>query len=374
MSLDSILETAGRVADDVALPHAAAVDRDGAFPEAALDALRAAGLLGLVSAADVGGLGHGTRAAAFVVERLARACASTAMVTCMHYAGAFVLERFADEGTRRDLAAGRHLSTLAFSEAGSRSHFWAPTSTARAEGDEVVLDAQKSWITSAHRASAYVWSSRPIAGEGLSTLWLVPQDSRGLRVPARYDGLGLRGNDSTPVRADGVRLPASRRLGPDGGGFDVMMGVVLPNFAVMNAACSLGVMEAAITGAAAHCGGTRHEHLDSRLADLPTIRAYVARMKVRADACRTLWLDTLDALETGRADAMLRVLETKAACGEAALEVTATAMRVCGGAAYRKELGVERAFRDAQAASVMAPTTDQLYDFIGKAVCGLPLF
>ena len=50
------------------------------------------------------------------------------------------------------------------------------------------------------------------------------------------------------------------------------------------------------------------------------------------------------------------------------------AMRVCGGAAFRKEVGVERIFRDARAAGVMAPTTDILYDFIGKAVCGMPLF
>ena len=50
------------------------------------------------------------------------------------------------------------------------------------------------------------------------------------------------------------------------------------------------------------------------------------------------------------------------------------AMRVCGGAAFRKEVGVERLFRDARAALVMAPTTDVLYDFIGKAVCGMPLF
>ena len=79
-------------------------------------------------------------------------------------------------------------------------------------------------------------------------------------------------------------------------------------------------------------------------------------------------------LEQGRADAMLRVLEVKAAAGEAATEVTDLAMRVCGGAAFRKEVGVERNFRDARAATVMAPTTDVLYDFIGKAVCGLPLF
>jgi alkylation response protein AidB-like acyl-CoA dehydrogenase len=79
-------------------------------------------------------------------------------------------------------------------------------------------------------------------------------------------------------------------------------------------------------------------------------------------------------METGRADAVLRVLESKAAAGELAAEVTDLAMRVCGGAAYRKEVGVERIFRDARASSVMAPTTDVLYDFIGKAVCNLPLF
>ena len=50
------------------------------------------------------------------------------------------------------------------------------------------------------------------------------------------------------------------------------------------------------------------------------------------------------------------------------------AMRVCGGTAFRKEVGIERSVRDARAARVMAPTTDVLYDFIGKAVTGLPSF
>ena len=125
---------------------------------------------------------------------------------------------------------------------------------------------------------------------------------------------------------------------------------------------------------AAHVGGARLEHMGSSLADLPTVRAYVARMRIKTDMVRALLLDTLDALETGRADAMLRVLEIKAAAGETATEVTDLAMRVCGGAAFRKEVGVERNFRDARAASVMAPTTDVLYDFVGKDVCGLPLF
>jgi alkylation response protein AidB-like acyl-CoA dehydrogenase len=70
-------------------------------------------------------------------------------------------------------------------------------------------------------------------------------------------------------------------------------------------------MEAATTKAAAHVGGTKLEHLGSSLADLPTIRAYVARMRIKTDMVRALILDTLDALERGRADAMLRVLEVR---------------------------------------------------------------
>jgi alkylation response protein AidB-like acyl-CoA dehydrogenase len=169
-------------------------------------------------------------------------------------------------------------------------------------------------------------------------------------------------------------VPATARLGDDGAGFGLMMGAVLPWFNVLSTAGSCGVMEAAITRAAAHVGATQFRHAGNAIADLPTVRAYLAKARVRADQCMALLADTLVAIGSGRADATLRVLECKAAAGDAALEVTDVAMRVCGGAAFRKEVGVERAFRDSRAASVMAPTSDVLYDFIGKVVCGQPLF
>ncbi|MCB9796974.1 MAG: acyl-CoA/acyl-ACP dehydrogenase [Alphaproteobacteria bacterium] len=353
--------------------NAARVDADAAYPHHAFEALRQAGLMGLVTAREHGGLSGSFGDAAAVVERIARECGSSAMVVCMHYAGAAVLAAFGSAEVNRAVGEGRHVSTLAFSEAGSRSHFWAPLSTARVDGDEVVLDAKKSWITSAHHATAFIWSSQAVGGEG-STIWLVPNGSKGLHVPEPYRGLGLRGNDSTPMTAVGVRAPASNRLGEDGGGFDAMMGVVLPIFQLMNAACSVGLMEGALRGATAHVSGTRYAHLGSSLADLPTVRAYLAKARNQADAARTLWLDAIEAVEGGRPDAMLRVLQVKALAGDTALDVVSTCMRVCGGAAYRKELGVERCFRDAQAASVMAPTSDVLYDFIGKALCGMDLF
>lgn len=369
-----VLEAIDRIAQQVIAPAALEVDRQGAFPRAAIDALGEAGLLGLTVAPAVGGLGHGPRVAALVVERIARECGSTAMVVCMHYAATAVLEKHAADRVRREVAAGRHLSTLAFSEVGSRSMFWAPLSTAQATERGIRLNARKSWATSARNATSFVWSSRPVAAEGASTIWLVSRAAEGLRAGGPFDGLGLRGNDSLPLTAEDVFVPEANRLGEDGQGLSIMLEIVLPVFNLLSAACSVGLMEASTTRAAAHASGVRFEHTGSALAELPTIRASIARMRIATDMARCLLLDTAGAIESAREDTMLRVLECKAAAAEAATEVTELAMRVCGGAAFRKDVGVERYFRDARAANIMAPTTDQLYDFIGKALCGLPVF
>lgn len=150
-----------RVIADVVAPSAVEVDRKSAFPRAALDALGEAGLLGLISSTDGGGGGRGPVDAALVVERLAGACGSTAMVVLMHYAAVPLIEAHGPKDVREAIAAGHHLTTLAFSEAGSRSHFWAPLGTASPVDGGARLDAHKSWVTSAGEADSYVWSSRP---------------------------------------------------------------------------------------------------------------------------------------------------------------------------------------------------------------------
>jgi alkylation response protein AidB-like acyl-CoA dehydrogenase len=354
----------------VAADHAADTDRDGQFPRAVIDAFLQSGLAGLVSAAGKGGT---IRHASFVVERMGRECGSTAMIVAMHYCAAVVIEAFGSDEARRAIAHGQALSTLAFSEAGSRSHFWAPVSTAHRDGTEVVLNARKSWVTAANQSDLYVWSSTATHGDG-NSLWLVPRNTGGINPSSGFDGMGLRGNDSAPIAADNARIAASSLLGADGSGTEIMLGTVLPVFSVLNASAALGLMRGAIARTVGHAGATRFEHLDQALSQLPTIRAYIARMQIKADLVGALLSDTLDALEHPSDVTMLRVLEVKAAAGESATEVMDTAMRVCGGAAFRKEVGIDRYFRDARANTVMAPTTDQLYDFIGRALCGIDLF
>jgi alkylation response protein AidB-like acyl-CoA dehydrogenase len=205
------------------------------------------------------------------------------------------------------------------------------------------------------------------------TLWHVRAGLAGLSTAGPFDGLGLRGNASMPMSAERVLVQESDRLGEDGKGLDIALSHVLPVFQVLSAAVSLGLMEAATTAAIAHLGEARYEHLDRSLGQNPVTRLDLARMRLITDRERALLLDTLTALETQRPDAMLRVLESKASAAEAAVQVTDLAMKVCGGSAFRKELGVERRFRDARAARVMAPTTDALLDFIGRSLLGQSL-
>jgi alkylation response protein AidB-like acyl-CoA dehydrogenase len=361
----------------VVVPGAAQVDITGSFPRRQIEALAGAGLLGLTVPEEFGGGGGGPREAAAFIRELGAACGSTAMVVTMHYCAVAALTAAGAKDVLTEIAAGHHLSTLAFSETGSRSHFWAPLSTAVPENGPdsgmVRLDARKSWVTSAGHADSYVWSSRPLAADGPMTLWLVPRDVKGLTVAGTFDGLGLRGNASAPMTADGARIPRGAMLGADGAGLDLAMAAVLPMFLICSASMSAGLMRRLADETAAHLRRTRLEHLGQSLAQQERPRAELARLRIEADRAWAHIGNALDAVEEGSPDAQLLVLEVKAAAGEAAADAADLALRACGGAAFRKESTVERLFRDSRAARVMAPTTDALHDFIGRALCGLPL-
>jgi len=376
-SRESYRDALLRVIDEVVAPGATEVDAAGTFPRAQVDALGAAGLLALTVPADFGGGGAGLREAADVIRALGSVCGSTAMVVTMHYSAVAALTAVGDKDTLTAIGAGTHLSTLAFSETGSRSHFWAPLSSAVLldDGPTVRLDASKSWVTSAGHADSYVWSSRPVSAgvAGPMTLWLVPGGAAGLSIAGAFDGLGLRGNASAPMTADGVTVPPSVMLGTDGAGLDLAMAAVLPVFLVCSAAMSAGLLRRLADETAAHLGRTRFEHLGVSLAQQTVPRAQLARLRIEADRTWALISETLTAVESGREDAQLLVLEVKAAAGESAADAADLALKVGGGAAFRKESVVERLFRDSRAARVMAPTTDALQDFIGRALLGLPL-
>ncbi len=381
MTHDEAALKAREIASSVLAPSAGKNDTDGRFSTEAVQSLGEAGLLGLSLPVDVGGAGLGPRSFANVTATLAEADASVGMVYVMHICATAAIAAASPgpvlTGVLKEIAAGRHLSTLAFSEAGSRSHFWAPVSRAQRNGGGVHISANKSWVTSAGYAQSYVVSALAPDGAGPtdSTLYLLPAETQGLSVAGPWNGLGLRANASAPIKLDDCEVASEFQLTADGAGFPAMLNVVLPLFNLGSAAVALGLCRATVAGTASHLKNAKFEHLGQSLGEgLPTLRAQLATMQIDTDGLSARIDDLVEHLEQPRETTVLRVLEIKAAAGEVAISVTSTAMRVCGGAAFSKHLNIERLFRDAHAGAVMAPTADVLREFIGKSLLGIPLF
>ena len=373
------------IAQATIAPAAHDLDRAGQFPADAIAALGEAGLLALNVPSSFGGSGLGPRAFAEVNAVLAEADPSVAMVYMMHVcasevivAGAKTTRSPVFQTALAEMARGKHLTTLAFSEAGSRSHFWAPLSKASRIAGGVLLNARKSWVTSAGSADSYVVTTLSSEAKSPtdSTLYLVPRSATGMRVAAPWDGLGLRATASSPMTLEGVEVGDDRRLTEEGGGFAAKLNIVLPWFNLASATVSLGICRAVVAATVAHLKTSKFEHLgNTSLGEaLPTLRQTLAQMQIDTDGLAHRIDECVGALENPGPHTMLRVLEVKAAAGETAIRVTSDAMHACGGAAFSKHTSIERYFRDAHAGSVMAPTGDVLREFIGKSLLGIPLF
>ncbi|AYY14519.1 acyl-CoA dehydrogenase [Actinobacteria bacterium YIM 96077] len=365
---------------DAARENASDVDTNSRFPHEAVAALRESGLCGLTVPSEAGGMGCGPEELVTAVARIAAACGSTAMVYLMHVSATMTVAAAPPSGQPKlleQLADGTALGTLAFSETGSRSHFWAPTSQARADGATVELAAPKSFVTSAGHADVYIVSTlQPAATSAESPgvdIYAIPGDRSGVTTAGSWQGLGLRGNASAPMRFE-LETGDGDRLGAAGGGFALMLEAVLPWFNLGNAAVSLGFAKAAVDAAIRHASGARLEHLDESLAQLPTIRAQLSRMSLDLAATEAYLGAAARSIAAPDDATTLHVLGAKAYANDAALRITDAAMRVCGGAAFSHHLQLERFFRDARAGSVMAPTADVLYDLYGRALAGLALF
>jgi alkylation response protein AidB-like acyl-CoA dehydrogenase len=375
-----LLNTAKRLIETIIGPNSVSVDREGRFPSESIEALASEGFFGLCVDAAHGGRGESPRMFAAVAEELATACPSTAMIYVMHVTAAQAIASSATLASRdellRDIAAGKHLTTLAFSEKGSRSQFWAPVSRMTETGDGYETTASKSWVTAAHHADSYVSSGqKPNAVSPLeSTIYLVRRTADGVNITAGFDGLGLRGNDSAPVSLEHLAVKTGDLISNSGEGANTMLQVVLPWFSMGTAAMANGISRAVVARTAEHLAGTGFEHDGSKLRDLAVLRARIAEMSVRTEQSRALLGFTLTHVEQPSEVTPLYVLQSRLAAVESVLAVTDLAMKACGGAAFSKQLGIERLFRDARAGWVMAPTADHLREFIGRALTGLPLF
>ena len=379
--IQAVLAANEKLSQEVLRANGDSIDQSRRFPRENLHALGKSGVLGLLIPAQYGGTGAGLAEMSHVLDVQAQNCASTAMVTLMHFCATAVIAAKGSDALKKEIlpecARGEHLTTLAFSEAGSGGHFYAPVSEVRLNGGKKTLSASKSFVTSAGEADSYVVSARK-AGAGAPTetnIYLIGKNAAGLSTQGRFEGLGLAGNASAPMSLTDVAIDDATRLGPEGSGFQSMLEVVLPHFQIGVASVSMGLAKAAHQMIVGRMGARKYEHAGgAALASIPRVQFLVAEIKLAVNSGEAYLRETIRKALAADPAAMLDVLGVKVAAADACLAAVSRAMTLGGGWAFGRRGGLERIFRDAQAAAVMAPSSDVLKDFIGKASLGLPLF
>lgn len=378
--LAEVIARAERIARELVAPDAVAVDAEARWPERALRALQSE-LGGLVIPESLGGLGHGMLALAQVCEVLGRYCASTALCFGMHCVGSAVIAAKATEDQKRrylePICQGRHFTTLALSEPSTGSHFYFPLTRLEWDGSKYRVNGQKSFVTNGGRADSYVVSttaSNPGAAPGDFSCVVINANARGVEWKDPWLGVGMRGNSARTVELRDVEVPREDLLGQEGDEIWYVFNVVAPYFLMAMAGTYLGIATSALDEVRNHLTRRRYLHSGQTLGEQPVVQHRVGVMWAMVERTRLLIYgaasrgDALDPL------ALPSLSAAKAEVGDMAVAVVNEALTLVGGRGYSEEGSpLFRHLRDARAAHVMAPTTDVLRTWTGRAVLGYPL-
>lgn len=375
--IKQIVELAKQVADEVIAPLAVTIDQENRFPKEAFQAFRDTGLLGLMVPKEYGGLGGKLSDLVSVVEIIAESCGSTAMCFLMHSVSTYVIAANpANEILQsylRAIANGKKVGTLAFSETGTGAHFYNPEIKSAHKGNYLLLNGRKSFVTNGDETNFLIVLTNASQPELGLNMVVVDSQNDGVKFAGKWDGIGLRGNNSIVCELTNVKLPFTHVIGNEGAGMDLIFNVVAPAFILGSAGVNTGLARGAYQSTLDHAKARKYVS-GQCLAEIPAIQYYLAEMCCRVDAASTFIHDAAKKADDGEETAMLHVMQSKLIACENVNLVTNTAMQVCGGKGYSKSLPVERYLRDSKASSIMAPTVEILKEWIGKTVAGIPLF
>lgn len=375
--LTRLRETARQVASTVLAPRAAEVDEQRMWPEHSLRALAESGLNGLHVPEELGGHGEGMLALAMITEVLGQACSSSAICYGMHCVGTATIAakptRWHQERYLAPIAAGKHLTTLSLSEPGTGVHFYVSGTELTTDGDDFLVNGIKHFVTNGGHADSYVVSTMATdTSIGEFNCILVDRDAPNLRWSGVWEGLGMRGNAAITMHLEGTRLPRQNLLGEEGDQTWYVFEVIAPYFLTAMSGTYLGIAQAALDFTINHVR-TRSYVSGETPANSDVVQHRIGSMWARVEAVRQLVYSAAFHGDSGNPAALPSILSSKAEVSQVAVDVVNDAMTLCGGIAYRENSTLARLLRDARASHVMAPTTDLLRLWTGRALLGFPL-
>jgi acyl-CoA dehydrogenase len=340
-------------------PVAAQYDREERFPQDIFTHARSLGLLLLTVPAPLGGPGLGALELAIVSEELAWACVG---ITAAINLNSLVADALLVGGSAaqqatyiRRMLAGE-LGCYAVTEPGAGSDVAAISSRARRDGDRYVINGAKIWISNAPEAHFIVLFAKtdPGAGHRGISAFVVERDTPGVVVGRPLGKLGQKAEPAAEITLTDAVVPASARLGEEGDGFRIAMGV-FDRSRPMVAALAVGLIRRCLDESLAYAKS--RQTMGRPIIEHQAVGHKIAEMGMRLDAARLLTYQAAWRLDSGERPT-LAAAYAKAFASDTAMWAATEAIQVLGGMGYSTEYPVEKLFRDAKVLQIYEGTSE----------------
>jgi alkylation response protein AidB-like acyl-CoA dehydrogenase len=357
---EALREAVRAVADAKIAPHAAEVDETAAFPKVAYDALRAADFHAPHIPEEYDGVGADALATCIVIEEVARACAASSLIPAVNKLGTMpLLLAGSDEIKAKYLppvARGEAMFSYGLSEREAGSDTASMKTRARRDGDDWVLNGQKSWITNAGESEFYtvLAVTDPGGRRGANvSAFVVERSDDGFSFGEPERKMGIKGSPTCELHFDNVRIPGDRMVGAPGEGLKIALRT-LDHTRVTIGAQALGIAQGALDFAVGYV--KERKQFGKRIADFQGIQFMLADMAMTVEAARQMVYAAAAKSERNDADLSFFGAAAKAYASDVAMQVTTDAVQLLGGYGYTRDFPVERMMRDAKITQIYEGT------------------
>ncbi|MYL32957.1 acyl-CoA dehydrogenase [Pontibacillus yanchengensis] len=349
-------------AQEVIAPRAVELDKNSEFPKDIFDEMGKLGILGIPFPEKYGGAGGDTLTYALAVEEIGRVCAGTGLSYAAAVSlGASPIYYFGTEEQKQEylvpLAKGEALGSFGLTEPNAGSDAGGTQTRAELDGDEYVINGEKSWITNAEYArniTVTAVTGKDDKGKSIISAFIVPQGTKGMKINSNYDKMGVRASNTSEIVLEDVRVPRENILGDPEKGFNQFL-YTLDGGRISIAALAVGIAQASLDKALAYA--KERKQFGRSISKFQAIQFKLADMAMEVDLARNMVMKAAWLKDQGK-PFKKESAYAKLFASETAFRSANQAIQIHGGYGYMREYEVERYLRDAKLLEIGEGTSE----------------
>ncbi|KRW59422.1 isobutyryl-CoA dehydrogenase [Pseudomonas sp. TTU2014-080ASC] len=363
-----LVESARAFASHELAPHAADWDRDHHFPVDVIKRAAEQGYLALYIKEEDGGLGLSRLSASLIFEQLSAGCIATTAFLTIHNMASWMLASFGDQALKDAwlprLVSGELLASYCLTEPDAGSDAAHLRTRAKRDGDDYIIDGSKCFISGAGSTDVLIVMARTgeEGAKGISC-FLVPGNTEGVKYGRNELKMGWRAQPTRTISFEGVRIPASNRIGPEGMGFVYAM-KGLDGGRINIASCSLGAAQAALEQSLRYV--EERKQFGKNLSHFQALQFKLADMLTDLTASRQMVRLAAHKLDHQHGEASLYCAMAKRFATDHCFNLCNEALQLHGGYGYLNDYPLERWVRDSRVHQILEGTNEIMRVIIAR--------